>query len=40
MEQKISSQAEEYLEAIFRLQKRKGIAKTTELANELGVVPG
>jgi DtxR family Mn-dependent transcriptional regulator len=40
MEQKISPQAEEYLEAIYRLQKRKGIAKTTELASELNVVPG
>jgi len=36
----LSYEAEEYAEAIYRLQKRNGIAKTKELAEELHVVPG
>lgn len=36
----LSSEAEEYVEAIYRLQKRSGVAKTSELAKELNVVPG
>ncbi|MHA2323786.1 MAG: metal-dependent transcriptional regulator [Promethearchaeota archaeon] len=36
----ISPQAEEYLEAIYRLEKKKGFAKTMELARKLNVVPG
>ncbi len=40
METEVSHEAEEYLEAIYRLQKRRGVAKTTELATELNVVPG
>ena len=36
----ISHQAEEYLEAIYRLEKKKGFAKTMELARKLKVVPG
>ena len=36
----ISYQAEEYLEAIYRLEKKKGYAKTMELARKLKVVPG
>ena len=36
----LSYEAEEYVEAIYRLQKRSGVAKTTELAEELHVVPG
>lgn len=40
METEVSYEAEEYLEAIYRLQKRRGVAKTMELANELNVVPG
>jgi len=36
----ISNEAEEYLEAIYRLEKRSGIAKTMELARKLKVVPG
>ncbi|MBC7131233.1 metal-dependent transcriptional regulator, partial [Candidatus Bathyarchaeota archaeon] len=36
----LSQEAEEYLEAIYKLQSRKGIARTTELAEELNVVPG
>ena len=36
----ISPQAEEYLEAIYRLEKKKGFAKTMELARTLNVVPG
>jgi DtxR family Mn-dependent transcriptional regulator len=40
METEVSREAEEYLEAIYRLQRRRGVAKTTELASELNVVPG
>ncbi|MDH5375730.1 MAG: metal-dependent transcriptional regulator [Candidatus Bathyarchaeota archaeon] len=40
METEVSREAEEYLEAIYRLQIRRGVAKTTELASELNVVPG
>jgi DtxR family Mn-dependent transcriptional regulator len=36
----ISQQAEEYLEAIYRLEKKRGYAKTMELARNLNVVPG
>jgi len=36
----LSNEAEEYVEAIYKLQKRRGVAKTNELANELHVVPG
>ena len=36
----VSSEAEEYLEAIYRLEKKIGFAKTTELARKLKVVPG
>jgi DtxR family Mn-dependent transcriptional regulator len=36
----VSHQAEEYLEAIYRLEKKKGSAKTMELARKLNVVPG
>jgi DtxR family Mn-dependent transcriptional regulator len=36
----ISYQAEEYLEAIYRLEKKKHSAKTMELAKRLNVVPG
>jgi DtxR family Mn-dependent transcriptional regulator len=39
-EASISQQAEEYLEAIYRLEKKRGYAKTMELARELEVVPG
>lgn len=39
-EASISHQAEEYLEAIYRLEKKRGYAKTTELARKLKVVPG
>jgi len=39
-EASISHQAEEYLEAIYRLEKKRGFAKTMELARELKVVPG
>lgn len=37
---KLSNEAEEYIEAIYRLQKRRGVAKTNDLARELKVVPG
>lgn len=40
MDIEVSHEAEEYLEAIYRFQKRRGVAKTTELANDLNVVPG
>ncbi|MGB9683684.1 MAG: metal-dependent transcriptional regulator [Candidatus Bathyarchaeales archaeon] len=38
--QELSREAEEYVEAIYKLQKRRGVAKTKELAEELKVVPG
>lgn len=40
METELSYEAEEYVEAIYRLQNRSGVAKTKELAEELHVVPG
>jgi len=36
----LSREAEEYLEAIYKLQERSGVARTKELARELKVVPG
>jgi len=36
----VSAKAEEYLEAIYRLEKKIGVAKTLELARQLKVVPG
>ena len=36
----VSNQAEEYLEAIYRLERKVGFARTMELTRELGVVPG
>jgi len=36
----ISKESEEYLEAIYRLEQRDGLAKTMQLANELKVMPG
>jgi len=36
----VSSQAEEYLEAIYRLEQKGGFARTMELAKSLNVVPG
>jgi len=35
-----SQESEEYIEAIYKIQKRSGVAKTNELAKELHVVPG
>jgi len=40
METELSSEAEEYVEAIYKIQKRSNVAKTNELAKELHVVPG
>lgn len=40
MEADVSHYAEDYLGAIYRLQKGKGVAKTTELADALNIVPG
>lgn len=37
---KLTKESEEYLEAIYKLQKRNGIAKTTEIAKELDVALG
>jgi DtxR family Mn-dependent transcriptional regulator len=39
-EKTVSNQAEEYLEAIYRLESKVGFARTMELSKELGVVPG
>lgn len=39
-EKTVSNQAEEYLEAIYRLESKLGFARTMDLARELGVVPG
>jgi DtxR family Mn-dependent transcriptional regulator len=36
----VSSEAEEYLEEIYRLERKIGFAKTMELARRLKVVPG
>jgi len=36
----LTAESEEYLEAIFRLQEKDGIARTVQLAKELNVVPG
>ena len=36
----VSNQAEEYLEAIYRLEQKTGFARTMELARSLKVVPG
>jgi len=36
----VSNQAEEYLEAIYRLERKRGLARTMELARKLKVVPG
>ena len=40
LETELSYEAEEYIEAIYRLQRRRGVAKTKELSEELQVVPG
>ncbi len=39
-EENVSNQAEEYLEAIYRLENKIGSARTMDLSRELGVVPG
>lgn len=36
----VSHQAEEYLEAIYRLETKVGYARTMDLSRKLGVVPG
>jgi DtxR family Mn-dependent transcriptional regulator len=36
----VTQQAEEYLEAIYRLEQKGGFARTMELARNLNVVPG
>jgi DtxR family Mn-dependent transcriptional regulator len=40
MEAQLSQEAEEYIEAIYKLQKRNGRAKTNELAQTMHIVPG
>jgi DtxR family Mn-dependent transcriptional regulator len=40
IKKRVSNQAEEYLEAIYRLESKVGFARTMDLARELGVVPG
>lgn len=40
MSTELSNEAEEYIEAVYKLQRRSGVAKTKELAEELKVVPG
>jgi DtxR family Mn-dependent transcriptional regulator len=40
MTDKITRATEEYLEAIYRLEKKAGLAKTSELVNMLKVSPG
>ncbi len=40
MATRLSYKAEEYIEAIYKAQKRSGVAKTKELAKELNVVAG
>lgn len=40
METSLSPEAEEYIETIYKLQKRNGLAKTKELAQTMHVVPG
>ncbi len=40
MEAELSQEAEEYIEIIYKLQKRNGVAKTKDLADNLHVVPG
>ena len=36
----VSSEAEEYLEVIYKLEERNGFAKTLEIAKQLGLSPG
>lgn len=38
--ERISNQAEEYLEVIYRLEQKTGYARTMDLARSLNVVPG
>lgn len=40
MSTELSYEAEEYIEVIYRFQKKGGVAKTKDLATELCVVPG
>jgi DtxR family Mn-dependent transcriptional regulator len=35
-----SAAVEEYLECIFKLQEKSGVARTSDIVNSLGVVPG
>jgi len=39
-ETSVTNQAEEYLEAIYRLESKVGFARTMDLSRKLGVVPG
>jgi Mn-dependent DtxR family transcriptional regulator len=38
--EEVTSQTEEFLESIYRLQERDGVARTSELVKMLNIVPG
>jgi DtxR family Mn-dependent transcriptional regulator len=40
MSEEVTSQTEEFLESIYRLQERDGVARTSELVKMLNIVPG
>jgi DtxR family Mn-dependent transcriptional regulator len=40
MTKKVTASVERYLQSIYRLQQKDGVAKTSELVKLLGVVPG
>jgi len=40
LEEAVTRQTEEFLESVYRLQERDGVARTSELARMLKVVPG
>lgn len=40
MAKEITSVTEDYLECIYRLQQRDGVARTSDIVKRLGVVPG
>jgi len=40
MSEEVTAVVEEYLETVYRLEEKRGVARTSELVNMLGVVPG
>ncbi|MEM2104670.1 MAG: metal-dependent transcriptional regulator [Candidatus Bathyarchaeia archaeon] len=40
VKQEISEAIEEYLECIYRFEEKRGVARTSDIVNSLGVVPG